>query len=287
MQGLVGTQTYCVTITDAGLCTASACVVVTQTNNTPTVTITPTTSPEWCAGSGGSATLTANGSGGSGTLTYSWNGTFISPTNTPVVTVNPNAAGIYTYTVTVTDTFNCTATATRNVIVDTLPTVSAGPPTFVVCNGQSVTIGGSPTASGFGPFTYNWGTGVAAVANPSVSPLIPTTYIVVVTDGHGCSASASTNVNVLASPIASAGLNQTFTGCSRDTITIGGAPTASGGTGPYTNAWAPPLDLSSTTVANPKVIGLGVSRTYTVTVTDANSCSASSSVTLTITVGHS
>lgn len=49
--------------------------------------------------------------------------------------------------------------------------------------------------------------------------------------------------------------------------TIGGAPTASGGTPPYFYSWAPTTGLSNPSIANPTA-NPGVPTTYTVTVTD-------------------
>ncbi len=70
---------------------------------------------------------------------------------------------------------------------------------------------------------------------------------------------------------ASAGAN-VFAG-----VTIGGSPTAVGGTSPYTYSWSPSTNLSSSTIANPSAACAGSTTNYTVTVQDANSCSATSS----------
>jgi hypothetical protein len=60
-------------------------------------------------------------------------------------------------------------------------------------------------------------------------------------------------------------------------VTIGGAPTATFGTPPYTYSWAPAFGLSSTTVANP-IATPNSSVTYTLTVTDALAATASDGV---------
>jgi len=64
-------------------------------------------------------------------------------------------------------------------------------------------------------------------------------------------------------PAVSAGSNVTI--CSGSSATIGGSPSASGGTGTYTYAWIPTTALSSATIANP-VANPTVSTTYTLTV---------------------
>ncbi len=78
-------------------------------------------------------------------------------------------------------------------------TVNAGAD-VVICQGESVVLGGSPTVSGnSGGVTYTWDNGAAAVANPTVSPTTTTTYTVSVSGG-GCQANASDEVVVQVKP---------------------------------------------------------------------------------------
>lgn len=65
--------------------------------------------------------------------------------------------------------------------------------------------------------------------------------------------------------------------CPRTPTTIGGSPSASGGTPPYTYNWQPVTGLSANNVANPSV-NLTASQTYTLTVTDAAGHSKSDTV---------
>ncbi len=67
-----------------------------------------------------------------------------------------------------------------------------------------------------------------------------------------------------------------ITACINNTVIIGGTPSASGGTAPYTYLWQPTNFLNSATVANPSAVGLTSDITYTLTVTDANNNTASS-----------
>ena len=69
--------------------------------------------------------------------------------------------------------------------------------------------------------------------------------------------------------------------CEGETATLGGNPTAAGGTAPYLYAWSPGTNLSSTTVANPSANPSG-NITYNVQVQDANNCTSSSSVAVTV-----
>lgn len=57
-------------------------------------------------------------------------------------------------------------------------------------------------------------------------------------------------------------------------ITIGGSPTATGGTSPYTYSWSPSANLSDATVANPELDLIAAEDNYEVTVTDANGCTS-------------
>ena len=74
-------------------------------------------------------------------------------------------------------------------MVNPNPTVDAGPDATIL-EGQSVQIGGAPTASGNGPFTYSWTPTTdlddATLANPTATPSASTTYTVEVTDANNC-----------------------------------------------------------------------------------------------------
>jgi hypothetical protein len=78
---------------------------------------------------------------------------------------------------------------------------------------------------------------------------------------------------------ANAGSPQTVSAAT-PSVTIGGSPTASGGTGPYTYSWSPSTGLSDATAANPTASPT-TTTTYTVTVTDSLSATATSSVIIT------
>lgn len=66
--------------------------------------------------------------------------------------------------------------------------------------------------------------------------------------------------------VADAGLRDTI--CPGTSLTLGGNPTATGGTGPYTFQWTPTTNLSSSTVANP-LASPAVPTMYYVQVIDA------------------
>jgi len=72
----------------------------------------------------------------------------------------------------------------------------------IICQGQSVTIGGNPAGGGQNPLSYAWNNGANNVANPSVSPNTTTTYTLTVTANNGCTASDQVTVTVLPAPTA-------------------------------------------------------------------------------------
>jgi PKD repeat protein len=84
-------------------------------------------------------------------------------------------------------------------------------------------------------------------------------------------------INQPATLVADAGDSLGIDLCEGDTVALGGAPTANGGTAPYTYSWSPSTNISSTSTANP-MAWPGVSTTYVLQITDANNCSSSSSV---------
>ena len=164
-----------------------------------------------------------------------------------------------------------TTTATRHSVVAltsgdaNLSTVSLSLSgiNHVSCNGGS---NGSITAnatSTFGITSYLWSPGGATTA--TVSGLVAGTYSVVVTDGNGCTASASTTLTQpTAINIVGQVTNTNCSGGNNGAVDI----TVSGGTPGYTYSW-------SNGPTTEDITGLGVG-SYTVIVSDANGCTASS-----------
>ena len=156
-------------------------------------------------------------------------------------------------------------------------------------NGGEVQIGGDPTASGgTPPYTYNWAPADslddASVANPTATPTTTTTYTVTVTDSSNPQQEVSDIVTVTVYPelIADAGEDPPPINLG-DTVPIGGGPTASGGTAPYTYSWQPADTLDNPTSSNPNATPTETT-TYTVTVTDAHECVDTDDVTVTVVV---
>ena len=265
------TTTYTVTVTDANLCTATDQV---------TITVNPT--PVADAGAdqticnGANVTIGGSPTGPTG-ATFAWdngaslsNSTLANPVASPTTTT--------TYTVTVTSANLCTSTDQVTITVNPLPTADAGIDQ-TICEGATVTIGGSPT----GPTgaTYSWDNGGSlsstSIANPIADPITTTTYSVTVTDGNSCSSIDQVTITVNPAPNVDAGADQTI--CSGASVTIGGSPTST--TAGVTYAWGNGASLNSTTSANPSASPI-VTTTYTVTVTDGNSCTSTDQVTVTV-----
>lgn len=273
------TTSYSVTVTDNNGCSKMSTAVITV-NALPTASAgsNKTTCNGTSVNIGGSPTA----SGGTSPYTYSWSPT----TALSLATVaNPDATPTSTisYSVTVTDNKGCIKVASMSVTVDPLPTADAGADKNI-CPGSSTTIGGSPTASGTtSPYTYSWSPTTALSsstnANPTANPSSTTSYTVTVTDFKGCTKKDVVIVTVNSVPTANAGGNKNL--CTGSSVVMGGSPTASGGTSPYTYSWTPSSWLSSTTIANPTASSIGTI-TYSVTVTDNNGCTNRDAATVTV-----
>ena len=108
------------------------------------------------------------------------------------VTAMPNASPLTatTYTVTVTNPgTGCVDQDVVTVSTNPVPTADAGN-TVTVGYQVPVTIGGNPTATGTGPFTYSWAPisylNSPNASNPTSTPDTTTTYTVTITDANGC-----------------------------------------------------------------------------------------------------
>jgi len=162
-------QIYSVTITDANGCTKTDTITVNQ-NPPPVAGISGNDS--LCQGE--STALTASGGG-----TYLWN-TFSSSAS---ITVTPTTSTGYSVIVT---SGACTDTASVNVIVNPLPTANAGADvTIPYGSGTQMNGGSNNPGSSYTWFPYT-GLSCTNCQNPTASPQITTTYIVIVTDANGC-----------------------------------------------------------------------------------------------------
>ncbi len=210
--------------------------------------------------------VSGNGSSFGPQFTYLWttsNGNITDGANTLTPTVN--APGIYTLTVTNTSN-GCTQTAQAEVLESPSVTAAISDQTNVLCfgenNGSATAIGGG----GNGNYTFEWSTG--ATEN-TVNTLSEGNYVVTITDGLNCTATASVTISQPTALLPNASANaQTAPG-----VNDGNAmANPSGGTPGYTYLWSNGLTTSS-------IDGLAPGN-YTVTVTDNNGCEAVQTVTV-------
>lgn len=247
---------YSVTITDASGCSivenytvidpAPIGVAFTQTNivckgaTTGAIDITP--------------------SGGTAPYTYLWsNGT----TTQDLTNV---AAG--NYSVTVRDASNCTVVLNVTITEPALVLNLAGTEVNATCNGANNGSADLTVTGGAGPYNYSWNTGATT---EDITGLAPGNYSVTVTDGNGCIKSLGFTITEPA-PLATspAKTDITCNGADDGTISV----SVSGGTGPYTYAWADDGSILTSTRSSL------TSGNYTVTVTDANGCIDVESITI-------
>ncbi|MBX2910233.1 MAG: tandem-95 repeat protein [Chitinophagales bacterium] len=283
VKNIGSTTTYTLKVSDAYGCTATDQVVVNFTQSG--LVAEAGNNAAYCKGTGTQVTLGGQptATGGVSPVSYTWiptTGLNLSNLTNPVASPDTTT----TYTLIVTDAKGCQATDTVRITVFENPTVDAGKDTTLCYNG-CVQLGGNPTVvGGRAPLSYAWSPTTALVpingANPVACPAQTTTYTLTVTDANGCKGISSVLVSIAPQLIASAGPNKALNPCPKDSVTIGGSPTATGGIGAYTYAWSNSQFLNSASVANPVVKNLTQSTIFTVTVTDAQGCTATSIVTV-------
>ncbi len=253
---------YTVTVTFSNGCTASSTTRV-VVNNPPDVNVASVGTK--CENT--LLSLTASNGGTS----YFWQGpnSFESSLQNPTI---PNVLGNATgqYSVTVTNAAGCTGVGVTNVNIFSPPVVSISQ-TGSTCAGNNLSLDANPTnATTYqwsGPNSFSPATQTAVLS--AISANDNGNYTVVVTDSHGCSASASATVSVT-TIVPSAITNSPV--CAGGTLAL----TAQGGT---IAAWTGPNSFLSPLLSPsiPNVLP-AASGTYTVTITNSSGCSATATV---------
>ena len=239
--------TYTVTVTDIMGCSISTSAAITNAAG-PVVAVNNVTGVSCAGAADGSAGITVIS--GTGPFTYNWQ---------PSGGTNATASGLAggNYAVVITDPNGCTAQ--QGIIVQEPPTlllqINATPANCNAANGTAYVqaLGGTPS------YSYQWNNGQSLA---TATALYAGSYTVTITDAHGCTAQANTQVNGLPGP----GISNVAT---TDVACHGGTTGTAqvnfnNGSAPYDYLWS----SGDTTVA---VSGLSAG-SYTVTVTDAYGC---------------
>ncbi|MBL7925815.1 MAG: T9SS type A sorting domain-containing protein [Bacteroidia bacterium] len=246
---------YTVTVTDAGNCSATLSVTISQPPCSITLSETHS-DPTMHGSSDGSIDLTVTNA--NGTLTYTWNDGAFAEDRLAV------AAG--TYTVTVTDGSGCTAELTI-VLVDPACALTVAytktDVTSIGANDGSIDI---TVNNAYGNIYYLWNDGNIF---PDRNNLAPGTYTLSVTDAGGCFGAVTVIIGV--ATVMDVTLTSTDVLCYNDS---NGKATAfvTGGAAPLTYAWS-----HGATTASVQGLPAG---TYTVIVTDVNGGIDSATVTI-------
>ncbi|MBN4065852.1 gliding motility-associated C-terminal domain-containing protein [Candidatus Amoebophilus asiaticus] len=240
--------TYCVTVTDANGCTATACVIISQPSP---LTSTITGTNVLCNGDS-SGTIDLTPAGGTTVYTYSWSN---NETTQDIDTIS-----IGTYCVTITDANGCTTTNCFTITEPSILGAFITSSTDVTCNGGT---DGSATVTVFGgttPYTYFWTPG--SQTTPTATGLSAGPYTVQITDSNGCDTIVAVTINEPDT------LSLVISTKDANCLSNDGEAcvTTSGGTPPYTYSWSTsPVQTDSCATAL-------FSGSYDVTVTDANGC---------------
>lgn len=260
--GVEGTYNLVVSDPDNG-CTAAVATAVISNTTAPTASAV---APGNLNCNTTQIQLNGTGSSQGGSISYTWsttNGNIVSgsDTQTPVV----DAVGTYDLVVSNADN-GCTSTATTNVNQSAGVAANVAAQTNVLCFGSA---NGSATAAGLGgdgTYSYSWSTGATTA---EASNLVAGVYVVSVTDGENCTATATVSIaqpEVLAAVVTATA--QSMNGVNDGTATA----TPNGGTAGYTYLWS--NDATTQTITD---LAPG---TYTVSVSDANGCTTVETVTV-------
>jgi gliding motility-associated-like protein len=253
------TGNYNLTVTDANGCVNSTSAFLTV-NALPVVSAFGSTV---CANQ--TANLSANGGN-----SYSWSGPggFSSTQQNPAL-LNSTSAMSGVYSVIVTDVNNCVNTAAANLVINPIPTPQASN-NSPICMNQLLGL----TASGGQTYMWNGPGGFSSSAQSPTftanSAALSGNYIVTVTDNIGCSATATTVVQVNPLPTASI-LSSNSKGCAPLCPTF----TAQGSAGVQSYNWSFGSGQSSGGINTSNCYANSGDYTVSLTVADNAGCQGS------------
>jgi PKD repeat protein len=259
--GLVA-GTYTVTVRDAGGCTGTASITLTEPS---VIDVALGTLNVSCYG-GSDGSVISSAVGGTGTLQYSIDG------------INYQATGTFTglsaanYTLYVKDANGCIITTLFTINEPNDLVISLSTVTDVSCAGGNDGVVDITISGGTMPYTYAWSNGSTT---EDIFNLSAGSFSVTVTDANGCTVNANFTVIEPSNPII---INGTVTDATGATTPDGDVDiTVTGGTAPYTFSWSNGGTTEDITGLLPGV--------YVVIVTDANGCESTTSFTVNYNVG--
>ena len=257
---------YNIVVQDANGCTATTTASITE----PTAIVisgTPVTDVNCNGANNGSIIINANG--GTGTLLYSIdNGATYQAGNT-FSSLSPGS-----YNIVVQDANGCTTTTTANITEPTAVVISGAPVTDANCNGAnngSITINAN---GGTGTLQYSIDNGITYQIGNTFSSLSPGSYIIVVKDANGCTATSTASITeptavvISGAPVTDVNCN----GANNGAITIN----ANGGTGTLQYSIDNGVTYQSGNIFNSLSPG-----SYNIVVQDANGCTATTTANIT------
>jgi gliding motility-associated-like protein len=235
---------YSVTVADAGGCTATTSIPISQPQQ---LTISTQVEPVLCAG-GNNGGLTISITGGNPSYDILWS------TGATTPSISGLVQGIYS--VSVTDSLGCSARHSATVSTQYNLIVSSAV-TNATCGLNNGSIYISVTG-GSGNYTYQWN---SSALGTLIDSLNAGTYTVTVNDAAGCSVAR----NVVVSNTSGLNVNVTVTNAQCSNLNTGVlSASVSGGQTPYTYNWS-----NGSTNANISALPPGI---YYLTVTDATGC---------------
>lgn len=167
----------------------------------------------------------------------------------------------------------CKDTSEQTIVVNSIPSVTAGASSTSVAYGNQTILNASPLGGSGSSYTFDWSPADSLANAADSSFQTPTTqimewtttYAVEVTDGNNCiSNSDEITINVTGGPMFVEGVGDQI--CPGDTAQLDILIT--GGSGSFSFLWSPVDSLDDETIKSPQAIGLTATKTYSVTVTD-------------------
>ncbi len=282
---VIGLNTITYNYTDQATGCANSAVRTIQIHENPV--LTQASFPDFCANDS-PIVITGGKANGVEIITipgasYSYAGAGVTDLGGGIYRFDPVAAGagIHNITLNYMDTNGCNAMeVTTDITVNALPVANPIIGKTKLCIGETMV---TYEVTGHSGALYNWDVvdivdaggviisgGGFNTPNASVTVsfgLTPFVGNVSMSESiNGCEGnSMSLNVTTYSQVIADAGADHTL--CNGETVTIGGAPTATGGSTDYTYAWTPTAGLDDATKANPMATP-NTTTSYTVEVTD-------------------